>query len=93
MKITKQTEYAIRWLVSNGKTIDEISKELDLTIKQVSNYLTKNNLSAKKQKTAADLMITQTRDKGTKNVSIMTKEASAFGDEFRKNLHKYKKNK
>jgi hypothetical protein len=35
---------------------------------------------------AKDLMINKTAEKGTKNVAIMTKEASELADDFKKKL-------
>jgi predicted transcriptional regulator len=90
MRITKQTEYAIKWLVSNNTKIEDIAKELNLTEKQVANYIEKHNLINQKPKTASDLMITETSNKRNKNVAIMTQEASMFGDQFRKNMNNKK---
>jgi predicted transcriptional regulator len=92
MKINKTLGYAISWLATNGKSSADIATELDLTEKQIDNYLEKNstNISDKKLpiKTrpvkSADLMIKHTRDKGINSVSIMTKEASSMNDDFKK---------
>lgn len=95
MKITKQLGYAINWLVSQDKTILEISEELNLTEKQITSYIEKNNLTkseplaVKSQPTklkSKELMIRHTSNKKTNNVAIMTKEASQVNDEFKKQI-------
>lgn len=95
MKITKQLGYAINWLISQNKTIPEISEELNLTEKQITSYVEKNNLTkseplaVKSQSTklkSKELMIRHTSGKKTNNVAIMTKEASEVNDEFRKQM-------
>jgi DNA-binding NarL/FixJ family response regulator len=95
MKISKQKTYAINWLFVQGKTADEISSELDISINTVNQYLEQNakSLNAQKPKPAhkeiksgADLMITRTSGKNIKNVAIMTQEASAFNDNAKKKL-------
>lgn len=95
MKINKSLAYAINWLSTNGKTPEEIGKELELTTKQVTSYLEKNNIqpspdlaikSAPVKKSSKDLMIRHTRDKKINSVSIMTKEASEINDAMRSKL-------
>lgn len=95
MKINKQLGYAINWLVSQNKSVVEISDELDLTEKQITSYIEKNNLSKseplaiKSQSTkpkSKELMIRHTSNKKINNVAIMTKEASEVNDEFKKQL-------
>lgn len=88
MRITKQSAYAINWLASQGASIDTISKELNIPKKQLENYIIKNSIQIKKPKNITDLAITRTRDKGTRSVAIMTKEASQLSDEFRKDMKK-----
>jgi hypothetical protein len=93
MKITKTMGYAIKWLDHSGSSIDDIASELELTAKQVKNFLEKNHnndspaLTTKQSPVtinSSDLMIRHTRDKKTNTVAIMTKEASAINDEMRK---------
>ena len=92
MRINKTLGYAISWLSSNGKSNSEIASELELTEKQVKNYLEKNTDTITEKKLpiktkpvkSSDLMIRHTRDKGINSVAIMTKEASSVNDEFKK---------
>lgn len=91
MRINKITGYAIRWLNKEGNSVDEIANELDLSVKQVSNFLEKHNdqNTSKLAVTSApitspDLMIRHTRDKKINNVAVMTREASMMNDEARK---------
>lgn len=98
-RLTKTETYAILWLNSQQTEAEEIAKALKLDIKQVVKVLEKNNKSTDKKsviKTASEsaaknsksknLMITQTRDKKTNNVAIMTREASSLNDELKKNF-------
>lgn len=96
MKITKQISYAINWLISQNKTIKEISEELNITEKQIITYMEKNNItqadrlaikSSKAQSKSKDLMIRHTSHKKVNNVAIMTKEASEVNDELKKKLN------
>jgi hypothetical protein len=95
MKITKSLSYAINWLASQNNTPEQIAEALKLTPEQVSKYLEKNTItkteslpikSAPVTSKSKDLMIRHTRDKKTNNVAIMTKEASAVNDDFKKRL-------
>ena len=95
-RLNKTQVYAIRWLNYEGKSPESISTELDITIKQVLSTLEKyaasvddkkeSKLDTKKEpvSTSKNLMINQTSSKQTKNVMIMTKEASAMNDELKK---------
>lgn len=98
-RLSKTETYAILWLNSKNNSTDDIAKELSLTSKQVTSVLEKNNIitkgdstiktvseSARQKSKSKNLMITQTRDKQTNNVSIMTKEASTLNDELKKNF-------
>lgn len=95
MRINKQTSYAINWLLSQNKTPKEISEELDITEKQIINYMEKHNItkantlatkSSKVKSKSKDLMIRHTSHKKVNNVAIMTKEASEVNDEMKKKL-------
>ena len=95
-RLNKTQVYAIRWLNYEDKSPESISAELDITIKQVLSTLEKyatsvddkkeSKLNTKKEpvSTSKNLMINQTSSKQTKNVMIMTKEASAMNDELKK---------
>ena len=97
-KVTKIQNYAILWLNHQGVETIKIADELKLTEKQVLSVLEKGidpkvseestiktvKSSVAKSK-SKDLMITQTSAKGTKNVAIMTQEASQLNDDLKKN--------
>lgn len=95
MKLSKSTTYAINWLYSNNKSIDEIAEELNLQIDTVKEHIEKhhvqntNTLATKSEpvKSSKELMIRHTRDKQTNNVSIMTREASAFNGNAKKKFN------
>jgi len=88
-RINNTQKYAILWLSSSGSTVQEISKELKITEKQVENVLNnsgdenKNNIKTKSKPVASspsgNLMIKQTANKKN-HVAIMTKEASMYND-------------
>lgn len=93
-KISKANLYAIQFLFGQNKTISEIASELNIPEKQVTSVIekthntggvdaikTSTSKSGKSQSKA--LMITETAGKGTKNVAIMTKEASELNDHLR----------
>lgn len=93
MKISKTVSYAINWLYSNGSDVDKIAEELNLDPTNVKSYIEKNHVQDKPsiatkskpvKSKSKDLMIRHTKDKQTNNVSIMTKEASAYNDDAKK---------
>jgi predicted transcriptional regulator len=95
MKLSKSKSYAINWLYSTGLSINDISKELDIAEETVKQYIEKNNIpnkielavKSKPVKSSKDLMIRHTKEKNTNNVSIMTREASAYNDNAKKKLN------
>lgn len=100
MKISKSNGYAISWLFSHNKTVEEISKELKLNLETIKSYIEKNpNLMTKDlpiktgPATSKDLMIRHTRDKKTNSVAIMTKEASERNDASRDRFKNISNNK
>lgn len=95
-RLNKSQKYAILWLNSTGMSIDDISTELDIGVKQVNgvlekntNVVSQNNIQTKSEpvgqnKTSSkDLMIRHTSAKKTNSVAIMTKEASELNDHAR----------
>jgi len=86
-KLSKSNFYAIQWLNSQGKTSEDIAKELKLSISQVEKNIvqTPQEITSPKKITPKNLMVTQTSGKGTNTVAIMTKEASQLVDELKKN--------
>lgn len=94
-RLSKTEIYAIRWLNSQGKTIEQISNELKISDTQVKKTLeknhvssdTKNSIKTATEKTTSkmkDLMITKTSSKNINSVAIMTKEASEISDANKK---------
>lgn len=100
-RLNKLQIYAIRWLDSQGKQINDIANELSIPQTQISKTLEKYGKSqdestisikttsepveANRKSKTQDLMIRHTSAKKTNNVSIMTREASALNDEVKKN--------
>lgn len=84
-KISKEKEYAIKYLLSQGKSVEDVANELTVKANQVEKFVEKQETvaPAKTDKTK-DLMIRQTSSKKTNSVSIMTQAASQVGDEFYK---------
>lgn len=101
MKLSKSTSYAINWLFTNGSSIEDIAKELNLQQDTIKEYVEKNNIKtesklaikSKPVKSSKDLMIRHTKEKQTNNVSIMTREASAYNDSAKKKFADKSKNK
>lgn len=98
-RITKPQTYAALWLRDQGKTNEEIAKELSITIKQVDGVMSKypHNTQPKQDvaaiRTSKDFMIRKTSAKENNTVAIMTKEASEMNDEAKKkNLSRVKNN-
>jgi hypothetical protein len=95
-KMTKIHRYAIYWLNSQNRSSIEIANEIKLSEKQVIAVLethtpTKDTQFAheptemvENKISSKDLMISRTSAKGTKSVSIMTKEASELNDAMKK---------
>ena len=88
-RLSKINKYAILWLKSQGKTSDEIHKELDIPIKQIETVEAENTpknpitTESTSRKTSKDFMIHETANK-VNSVAIMTKEASSMNDDFKK---------
>ncbi len=82
-KLSKTTEYAIKYLLSQGKSVEDVAAELKLKNDQVKPFVSNTETTAptKTDKTK-DLMIRQTSAKKNNSVSIMTQAASQVGDEF-----------
>lgn len=85
-RLNKLQIYSIRWLHSQNKSSQHIAEELGLTEKQVANAIEKfgttndANIKTATSKISKNLMISETSNKKSKNVSIMTKEASMQND-------------
>jgi orotate phosphoribosyltransferase-like protein len=79
-------QYAIYHLSDNGKTPQEIAKELKTTTKKVNSILSNRPTPEPKTIKPKDLFINETSVKKTKNVSIMTPAASMMTDQLKNNL-------
>lgn len=98
-KLNRTQQYAIEYLLSIDKDEDAICSELKITKDLLKQYIEKNH-KAKTQETeiptttskitSKDMMIRQTRDKQNNTVAIMTKDASAYNDSFKKNISQQK---
>jgi len=100
-KLNKTQIYAIQWLNSQGKSIENISKELNITEKQVGSTIEKQAstgptvdipVTTSKVGKYPNLMINQTSAKKNKSVAIMTKEASELHDAARSKMVSNKQN-
>lgn len=92
-RISKANKYAIFWLNSQGVSVDQISKELKLTPKQITTTINSNIEQDKNEtpsspqpnKNVKDFIIRHSQN-NVNNVSIMTQQASMMADENRKTL-------
>lgn len=87
-RLSKSNKYAILWLKSQNKTTEEIQKELGVSEKQVDSVVLPTHKDNAQQdstnrKTSKDFMIHETANR-INSVAIMTKEASAMNDDFKK---------
>lgn len=94
-KLNKAQIYAINWLHSQDRSVEDIASELDLNVEQVTKSLEKTSSNNKKKiktgseptgKKQPDLMITKTSGKNNTGVTIMTREASEKNDSMRGRL-------
>jgi hypothetical protein len=102
-KLSKANNYAILWLNYKGNSPEQIAEELSIDVKQVSGVLEKQTQASENPniKTSSsvvgdkkkNLMIMETSVKRNKSVAIMTKDASAQGDENRKKVSDKNTNK
>lgn len=90
--MNKTKEYAIKYLLSQNKTPEEIAKELKVSISTVKSYQTEEKTKPAKTDKTKDLMIRQTSAKKSNSVSIMTEAVSQVSDEFVKNIVSSTKN-
>lgn len=94
MRLNKSQKYAIQWMVSQGQDVTQIVKELKIPADAVNKFIEKNCKpnddnavkTTTSRATVSDLMVHKTAEKGSKNVAVMTKEASQVADESKKNL-------
>jgi transposase len=90
--MNKTKEYAIKYLLSQKKSPEEIAKELKVSISIVKSYQTEEKTKPAKTDKTKELMIRQTSSKKSNSVSIMTEAASQVSDEFIKNIGPSTKN-
>jgi hypothetical protein len=94
-KLSKIQQYAIEHLLSKNTDEDTICNELKITKDLLTQYIEKNHraktentqiATTSSKVTSKDMMIRSTRDKQNNTVAIMTKDASAYNDSFKKNI-------
>jgi hypothetical protein len=96
-RITKIQKYAVLWLDSQAKNAQEISDELNLTIKQINSVLVSKQPESAIQTKSKPMGKTSSRNlimKETNNkqkVAIMSKEFSMINDELKKTTKPKKK--
>lgn len=78
--ISNAKKYAVLWMNSQNKSLDEISKELNISNDQINDIITSNKPTETTAVTNKNLMITHTAGKKANHVAIMTKEASELND-------------
>ena len=84
-KITNTKIYAVLWLSSQGKDNSSIASELKLSEQDIEQILSENTpKSTVAKSTSNNMMITHTAGKKANTVAIMTKEASQYNDELKK---------
>jgi orotate phosphoribosyltransferase-like protein len=96
-KMNKTLTYAVLWLNNQGLDNSKIANELSITEKQVKAVVDKAPITEPQSNSIPttsspvgkikpkDLMITESASR-TRNVSIMTQQASALNDEFKKRV-------
>lgn len=84
--INNSKKYAIMWLNSQGKSNDDIAKELSVSIEAVSKIISEIPQPQTQPISSKNLMITHTAGKKNNTVAIMTKEASELNDAKSKNI-------
>lgn len=89
-RISKTQIYAIRWLHSQKKTVEEISEELGIGIKQIKTLVNESfehpqepSIQNASSSAKNNMMLNKTNGKQNNNVTILTKEASAHADSVR----------
>jgi orotate phosphoribosyltransferase-like protein len=85
-KLNKTKEYAIKYLLSQSMSSEDIAKELNISVELVNTYKTEEKTKPAKTDKTKDLMIRQTAAKKNNSVSIMTEPASQLGDTFLQNM-------
>lgn len=95
-RLNKTQQYAINWLCSQNKNATEIAVELNIHIDQVTKAIeksgpkkTESNIKTAKSNVSRskNLMISETSAKKSKNVAIMTREASEYNDSVKKKIN------
>lgn len=97
-RLTQSDKYAIEFLYSKKKTVEEIAKELDVPLTQVKKIVgslaksSNDKVAETKKDNTKELMIRQTSAKKNNSVAIMTQSAAQLADEFAKNMPTVTKN-
>ena len=84
--MNKTKEYAIKYLLSQKTPVEDIAKELKVSVETVRSYITPETTQPAKTDKTKDLMIRQTAAKKSNSVSIMTEAAFQVSDNFIKNF-------
>jgi hypothetical protein len=82
-KLSKETEYAIKYLLETKKMEPkDVATELGIRVSTVNKFINTPTTTPAKTDKTKDLMIRQTSSKKSNTVSIMTQSASQLADEF-----------
>jgi len=86
--MTRTQEYAVRYLkqTMNMDPVD-IAKELKISQSEIDKLLKDIPLENNKKTGVNNMMINETSGKKSKNVSIMTQQASQYNDEAAKKIN------
>jgi len=98
MKLTNVEKFAVQGMLQNGKTSDDIAKEINKPVELIDGYLTELNVSLEKvskvkttkQKAAPkkinsnDVLAKKTISGNRLHGAMMTKAGAERGDEFEK---------
>ncbi len=84
--ISNTKKYAALWLNNQGKSHEDIAKELSIPLNKLSEILPETTSATSVAPNSKNLMITHTAGKKANHVAIMTKEASELNDSKLKNM-------
>jgi hypothetical protein len=84
--ISNTKKYAALWLHNQGKSPQDIAKELSIQLNKVEEIISETPSQTSVAPNSKNLMITHTAGKKANHVAIMTKEASELNDSKLKNM-------
>jgi len=79
-KISKAKEYAIIYLSQNNLSVEQIAKELAISVSSVQEVVDKHPIENKVPTLKEKSIINKTVSKSHSGVAILTQEGSAIGD-------------